>query len=86
MVKLPFRSPEEPLVAARSRWFKEQGRDPFWDYLLPEAVLVFRQGFGRLIRSKEDTGVVYILDSRVLEKSYGRVFLSSLPQVNVEME
>jgi len=86
IVKLPFRSPEEPLVAARSRWFQGQGRDPFWDYLLPEAVLVFRQGFGRLIRSKEDTGVVYILDSRILEKSYGRVFLSSLPQVNVEME
>ena len=86
MVKLPFRSPEEPLVAARSRWFQAQGKDPFWDYLLPEAVLIFRQGFGRLIRSKEDTGVVYILDSRILEKSYGRVFISSLPQVNVETE
>ncbi len=86
MVKLPFRSPEEPLVAARSRWFQRQGKDPFWNYLLPEAVLVFRQGFGRLIRSKEDRGVVYILDSRILEKSYGRIFLASLPQVNVEME
>ncbi|RLD98835.1 MAG: ATP-dependent DNA helicase, partial [Aquificota bacterium] len=68
-----------PLVAARSRWYQEQGKDPFTDYLLPEAVLVFRQGFGRLIRTKEDRGVVYLLDSRVLDKGYGRVFLSSLP-------
>ena len=79
LVKLPFKSPQDPLIAARSRWYQEQGKDPFTDYLLPEAVLVFRQGFGRLIRTKEDRGVVYLLDSRVLDKGYGRVFLSSLP-------
>lgn len=87
LVKLPFRSPQDPMVAARSRWYEERGKNPFMDYLLPEAVLVFRQGFGRLIRSREDRGVVYLLDSRVLEKSYGRVFLSSLPPgVNVDVE
>ena len=86
LVKLPFRSPQDPMVAARSRWYQEQGKNPFMDYLLPEAVLVFRQGFGRLIRSKEDRGVVYLLDSRVLDRSYGAVFLSSLPEgVSVEM-
>ncbi len=86
IVKLPFRSPEDPLVAARSRWLQEQGKDPFEEYLLPEAVLTFRQGFGRLIRSKEDTGVVYILDPRILKRGYGRVFLSSIPKINVETE
>ena len=79
LVKLPFKSPQDPMVEARSRWYQEQGKSPFMDYLLPEAVLVFRQGFGRLIRTKEDRGVVYLLDSRVLEKGYGRVFLQSLP-------
>lgn len=86
LVKLPFKSPQDPLVAARSRWYEEQGKSPFMDYLLPEAVLVFRQGFGRLIRTREDRGVVYLLDPRVLEKGYGRIFLQSLPQgVQVEV-
>jgi len=76
IVKLPFAVPTDPLVAARSEIYD----DPFYEYQLPEAVLRFRQGFGRLIRTKSDRGVVVILDRRVLTKKYGRTFLDSLPQ------
>lgn len=79
MVKLPFWPPTLPLIEARSEFVKSQGRDPFNEFLLPEAVIRFKQGFGRLIRSKADRGVVILLDSRVIEKPYGRQFLSSLP-------
>ena len=62
---------------------KAAGGSPFGDYQLPEAVLKFKQGFGRLIRSKEDTGMVVVLDSRILRKSYGRIFLRALPECQV---
>jgi len=75
IVKLPFAVPSDPLVAARSETFE----DPFHEYHLPEAILRFRQGFGRLIRTQSDRGVVVILDRRVLTKAYGRLFLESLP-------
>ncbi len=75
IVKLPFAVPSDPLVAARSEMFE----DPFQEYHLPEAILRFRQGFGRLIRTQSDRGVVTILDRRVLTKAYGRLFLESLP-------
>ena len=75
IVKLPFDVPTEPIVAARSETFD----DPFNEYQLPEAILRFRQGFGRLIRTQSDRGVVAILDKRVLTKRYGRAFLESLP-------
>lgn len=75
IVKLPFAVPSDPLVAARSEMFE----DPFQEYHLPEAILRFRQGFGRLIRTQSDRGVVVILDRRVLTKAYGRMFLESLP-------
>jgi DNA polymerase-3 subunit epsilon/ATP-dependent DNA helicase DinG len=71
--------PTDPLVAARSETYE----DPFNEYQLPEAVLRFRQGFGRLIRTQSDRGVVAILDRRVLTKKYGRAFLESLPQCTV---
>ncbi|MHB0878799.1 MAG: helicase C-terminal domain-containing protein [Anaerolineae bacterium] len=75
MVKLPFMVPDDPLVAARGERF----RDAFNEYLLPEAILTFRQGFGRLIRSKSDRGVFVLLDSRVRSKAYGQQFIHSLP-------
>jgi ATP-dependent DNA helicase DinG len=76
IVKLPFSVPSDPLVSARSETFE----DPFNEYHLPEAILRFRQGFGRLIRTQSDRGVVVILDRRVLTKSYGKFFIDSLPQ------
>lgn len=75
IVKLPFDVPTEPIIAARSETFD----DPFNEYQLPEAILRFRQGFGRLIRTQLDRGVVAILDKRILTKRYGRAFLESLP-------
>ncbi len=75
ITRLPFSVPTDPIFAARSRTFD----DPFGQYAVPEAVLLFRQGFGRLIRSGTDRGVVVILDRRVTTKSYGTTFLESLP-------
>lgn len=80
MVKLPFDVPSEPIVAARSETFD----NPFEEYQLPEAILRFRQGFGRLIRTQSDRGVVVILDKRILTKRYGRAFLESLPTCNLQ--
>jgi ATP-dependent DNA helicase DinG len=79
LIKLPFWPPSLPLIEARSEFFKSLGRDPFRELLLPEAVIRFKQGFGRLLRSKGDRGVVILLDDRVIEKYYGRFFLNSLP-------
>ncbi len=76
LTKLPFDVPTDPLIAARSEMYE----DSFQQYYLPEAILKFRQGFGRLIRTQSDRGVVAILDRRVLTKQYGRLFLESLPQ------
>jgi ATP-dependent DNA helicase DinG len=75
IVKLPFDVPSDPIVAARSETFD----DPFSEYSLPEAILRFRQGFGRLIRTQSDRGVVAIFDRRVMSKQYGRLFTESLP-------
>ena len=79
VVKLPFDSPSTPLVEARCEDIQSRGGSPFREYSLPEAVLKFRQGVGRLIRSKSDTGMVTLLDSRLCSKPYGRFFLRALP-------
>ena len=79
LVKLPFWPPSLPLIEARSEFLRSSGRDPFQELLLPEAVIRFKQGFGRLIRSKLDRGIVILLDDRVIDKYYGRFFLNSLP-------
>jgi Rad3-related DNA helicases len=79
LVKLPFWPPSLPLIEARSELIKSQGKNPFWEFMLPEAVIKFKQGFGRLIRSKADRGFVILLDDRVIKKRYGSFFLSSLP-------
>ncbi|MBN1135237.1 MAG: DEAD/DEAH box helicase family protein, partial [Anaerolineae bacterium] len=76
IVRLPFAVPDDPIFSARSDTFD----NPFAEYAVPEAILRFRQGFGRLIRTKTDRGVVVILDKRVLTKSYGPMFLNSLPE------
>jgi ATP-dependent DNA helicase DinG len=81
IVKLPFAVPSDPLVAARAETFE----DPFNEYHLPEAILRFRQGFGRLIRTQSDRGVVAILDRRVLTKAYGKMFIESLPQCTLRV-
>jgi DNA polymerase-3 subunit epsilon/ATP-dependent DNA helicase DinG len=75
IVKLPFDVPSDPIVAARSETFE----DAFNEYSLPEAILRFRQGFGRLIRTQSDRGVVVLLDRRILTKRYGKIFIESLP-------
>jgi ATP-dependent DNA helicase DinG len=77
--KLPFGSPGDPLVEARCERLVAEGGDPFYEYSLPSAVLQLRQGFGRLIRSHADRGVVAVLDPRVRTRAYGRAFLASLP-------
>jgi ATP-dependent DNA helicase DinG len=79
LIKLPFWPPNMPLIAARSEYLEAQGKNSFNDFLLPEAVLRFKQGFGRLIRSKSDRGLVILCDARAIEKRYGKVFLTSLP-------
>lgn len=82
LTRLPFDPPTHPVAEARSEWVREQGGNPFNELTLPEALMKFRQGVGRLIRSKTDRGVVTVLDARVLTKAYGREFIASLPVQN----
>jgi ATP-dependent DNA helicase DinG len=77
--KLPFAVPSDPIVAARMQALEQDGRNAFADYQIPEAVLALKQGFGRLIRSKTDRGILAILDNRILRMQYGKIFLESLP-------
>jgi ATP-dependent DNA helicase DinG len=78
--KLPFAVPSDPVVAARQKYIDDQGGNSFYEYSVPQAALTLKQGLGRLIRSTTDRGVLSILDPRVKTKSYGRVFLQSIPQ------
>jgi ATP-dependent DNA helicase DinG len=79
IMRLPFRVPTEPLFQAKWEALQQEGKDPFLNLSLPEAVLKFKQGFGRLIRTKTDRGTVIILDQRVTTKRYGKAFLTSIP-------
>lgn len=84
--KLPFASPEDPLVKARIDFLRRRGENPFRDYQLPEAVLALKQGVGRLIRSEEDRGMIVIFDPRLMSKGYGRMFRASLPPMPITQE
>jgi ATP-dependent DNA helicase DinG len=77
--KLPFAVPSDPIVAARVRALQEDGRNAFAEYQIPEAVLALKQGFGRLIRTKTDRGILAILDNRIQRMQYGKIFIESLP-------
>ncbi len=77
--RLPFAVPSDPIVAARVRALQDDGRNPFAEYQVPEAVLALKQGFGRLIRARTDRGVLAILDNRIQRMQYGKIFMESLP-------
>ena len=79
--RLPFASPGHPLVAARIEALRRRGIDPFSAYQLPQAAIALRQGFGRLVRSRSDRGIVAVLDRRIVTRGYGRIFLRTLPDV-----
>lgn len=85
ITRLPFAVPDHPMIEARLEQIEARGGDPFSEFSLPEAILKFRQGVGRLIRTRQDRGIVVILDNRVLTKQYGRAFLQSLPECPVEI-
>ncbi|MEM8733783.1 MAG: helicase C-terminal domain-containing protein, partial [Planctomycetota bacterium] len=86
ITKLPFSVPDHPLLEARLDAIRQSGGNPFMDYQVPEAVIKLRQGFGRLIRTSSDQGIVVILDSRVRTKRYGPLFLEGLPKSTVRDE
>ena len=83
IVKLPFKVPTEPVIQARTEVIKMRGGNPFMEFSVPQAVIKLKQGFGRLIRNKTDRGIVLILDKRVIEKFYGKIFLKSLPETKI---
>jgi ATP-dependent DNA helicase DinG len=85
IAKLPFAVPNHPLIQGRIEQIKLEGENPFYKYQLPSAIIKFKQGFGRLIRNKTDSGIIVVLDSRIVRKSYGRQFLSAVPKCRVEI-
>jgi ATP-dependent DNA helicase DinG len=85
IVRLPFAVPDQPLLAGRLERIRQRGGNPFFDYQVPSAIIKFKQGFGRLIRSKTDTGIVVVLDSRIVNKAYGSRFLAAIPMCKIEI-
>lgn len=81
IVRLPFSPPDEPLTEAKCQLIKQQGGNAFIEYSLPEAILRFKQGFGRLIRTEKDRGIMMVFDKRIITTKYGKAFLQSIPSV-----
>ena len=84
--KLPFSVPNDPVVEARVRNVREAGGNPFYDYQIPQAAIALKQGFGRLIRTGSDRGVLALLDNRITQQRYGQVFFDSLPDYAFTMQ
>jgi ATP-dependent DNA helicase DinG len=84
--RLPFAVPTDPIVAARVRTLTDEGRNAFAEYQVPEAVLALKQGFGRLIRTRTDRGVLVILDNRIQRMQYGKIFIESLPEYSLSRD
>ncbi len=85
IVRLPFAVPSHPLIQGRIEKLRKAGEKPFFKYQLPNAIIKFKQGFGRLVRKKDDKGTVVVLDSRIITKSYGRKFIEAIPKCNIEI-
>ncbi|MDR0139766.1 ATP-dependent DNA helicase DinG [Metabacillus idriensis] len=86
IVRLPFSPPDDPVVAAKCEQITKQGKNAFYHYSLPEAILKFKQGFGRLVRTERDKGLLFVFDKRIIEAKYGRHFIASLPPIDVHVE
>ncbi|MFC4557360.1 ATP-dependent DNA helicase DinG [Virgibacillus kekensis] len=86
IVRLPFQPPNHPIYEAKSNQFKEKGKNAFFELSLPEAVIRFKQGFGRLIRSSADRGIVFVCDARIIQARYGKFFTGSIPDVPITYE
>jgi ATP-dependent DNA helicase DinG len=86
LCRLPFRAPQDPVFEARRERVEQRGGSAFMELSLPDSVMKFKQGFGRLMRRSSDYGVVAVLDSRILYKTYGKIFINSLPETRTSFK